>query len=278
MLDDATALLSPVADAETAASLLDSERMEFQASLQLLADRACWISGALAGAIALKENGVMGYRAVSGVSDREPGTEIAPNADPRRECLEEQRPVRVGPIGDPPTFAIAVPVLRDGEAVGFIELTGDREFSDEMTETLSRLADLVTVTLEHCEAAERAEGFEFDNEELSPPIPALWHAPEVPAEAEVAKTGANNPGALEPAKVAAPASTPEIRTCVACGFPVSTGRALCVECERKPESVSVATPLFTAEAEESWLSAHGYSIASLIVTALTAALIVWLRR
>src|SRR5690242_20441083 len=124
MLADTTAVLSPPVEAEPT-SLLESERMEFQASLQLLADRACWISGALAGAIALKENGVMGYRAISGVSDREPETEIAPEADPRRECLTERRPVRVGPVGEPPSFTIAVPILRDGEAVGFIELTGD---------------------------------------------------------------------------------------------------------------------------------------------------------
>ena len=278
MLEDSTALLSPPSDAETATSLLDSERLEFQASLQLLADRACWISGALAGAIALKEDGVMAYRAVSGTSDREPGTEIVHGADPRRECLEEKHPVRVGPLGEPPTFAIAVPVLRDGEAVGFIELTGDREFTDEMTETLSRLADLVTVTVDHCEAAERAEEFEFDNEELSPPIPALWHAPELPSKAQFRNSHVVNPGALEPARVSAPGPAPQVRTCAACGFPVSTGRALCVECEQKSESTSVPAPLFAAEAEESWLSAHGYTIASLIVTALTAALIVWLRR
>jgi len=157
------------------------------------------------------------------------------------------------------------------------ELTGDREFSDEVTETLSRLADLVAVTIEHCEAAERAEAFEFDNDELSPPIPSLWHAPEIPAEAGVVKTGAENSNSREAAK--ASASVPAIGTCAACGFPVSTGRALCVECERKPESAAAAhaAPLFTAEAEESWLSTHGYTIASLIVTALTAALIFWLR-
>jgi hypothetical protein len=50
-----------------------------------------------------------------------------------------------------------------------------------------------------------------------------------------------------------------------------------VECEHNRESIHEPESLFTTEAEESWLSAHGYTIASLIVTAITAALIVWLR-
>jgi len=270
MLEDATAVLSPPADATVVESLLDSERLEYQASLQLLADRACWITGALAGAIALKENGIVSYCAVSGDSDREPGIAISSEADPRRECLAHQRPVRRGPIGQPPTYSIAVPVLRDGGAVGFIELSSDREFTDEATAALSRLADLVAVTLDHREAAERAEKLEFGNEDLSLPVPALWHAPEIPSEPVFSKRHGD---VVKSSSV----SVPEIRTCVGCGFPVSPGRALCVECEQKPGSASVPAPIFSTEAEESWLSAHGYTIASLIVTVLTAALIFWLR-
>jgi len=270
MLEDTTAVLSPPADATLAESLLDFERLEYQASLQLLADRACCMSGAFAGAIALKENGIVSYCAVSGDSDREPGIAITNEADPRRECLAEQRPVRRGPIGEPPTFSITVPVLRDGEAVGFIELTADCEFTDEGTADLSRIGDLVSVTIEHRQAAERAEKREFGNEELSLPLPALWHAPEFSVEAEVSHKH-------HPVTAKTSSSVPEIRSCAGCGFPVSTGRALCVECEQKPGTPRAFSPLFTTEAEESWMSAHGYTIASIIVTVLTAALILWLR-
>jgi hypothetical protein len=158
-------------------------------------------------------------------------------------------------------------------AAGFIELTGDREFSEETAQALSRIADLVAITLDHREAAERADKLEFTDERLDPPLPELWHAPEIPAGPELAKAGV----ASEKAKASAAARTLEIRTCAACGFPVSPGRALCVECEHNRESIHEPESLFTTEAEESWLSAHGYTIASLIVTAITAALIVWLR-
>ena len=72
-------------------------------------------------------------------------------------------------------------------------------------------------------------------------------------------------------------SATEVGTCNVCGFPVSPGRALCVECELKPDAGAVGNRLFKSEPEESWLSAHGYTIASLVVTALTAAIILWLR-
>jgi hypothetical protein len=271
MLEGITALLTAPADVTT--SPLDAERLEFQASLQLLAGRACGISDALAGAIALNLNGVMSYCAVSGISDREPGTEIARDTEPFHKCLVERHPVRVGPVGEPPAFTIAVPVLRDGVAAGFIELTADREFSEETAQALCRIADLVAVTLEHREAAERAERLEFNDERLDPPIPELWHAPEIPAEPEPAKAAV----VTETSKSSETTRTLEVRTCAACGFPVSPGRVLCVECEHKRDTVHKPESLFTTEAEESWLSAHGYTIASLVVTAITAALIVWLR-
>jgi hypothetical protein len=50
-----------------------------------------------------------------------------------------------------------------------------------------------------------------------------------------------------------------------------------VECELKPEASAAANNLFKSEPEESWLSAHGYTIASLVVTAITGAIILWLR-
>jgi hypothetical protein len=53
-----------------------------------------------------------------------------------------------------------------------------------------------------------------------------------------------------------------------------------VECEQKP-GVRTQPPadLFaSATKQERWLSAHGYTIASLLLTALTAAVILWLRR
>jgi hypothetical protein len=101
----------------------------------------------------------------------------------------------------------------------------------------------------------------------------LWHAPE-PA--------SSDPHPAENSQLPAPA---DVRTCTACGFPVSGIRKLCLDCERHqddPKNDSKADPkppplMFATEPQESWISTHGYTIASLLVTALAAAIIFWLR-
>lgn len=265
MSQDNTALL--ILPAEAGNSLLDVAELEFQASLQLLLDRACWVSGALAGAIALEESGEFRYRAVSGNSEYEPGQQATVEKEPLRECLAERWTVRCA-VGEG-KFSMAVPITRDEVAIGVIELASDLEFTADGSEVVSRIAELVIVTLEHQDAARRAEQLEFKESELE--LPSLWHAPEIP------KTDVRFMGDVQVETSPIERSIPGVGKCAACGFPVSPNRSLCVECEQKPESALAAKAIFTSEPEESWLSAHGYTIASLLVTAITAAIILWLR-
>ena len=267
-------LETPVlAPPEAANSMHTVAQMEFQASLQLLADRACWVTGALGAAIALNEDGVITYCAASGASGHEPGETAAADVEPFRTCLIECWTVRRGSTGEPPTFCIVVPIAGGTQVIGFLELTSEQEFTEENAEDALRIADLVTVTVEHHDAAGRAERLEFREAELA--LPSLWHAPEGESHLEhriAARIEARNQKASQSAVA-------EVHTCAVCGFPVSPIRQLCVECERNPESATVATTsLFEIEPEESWLSAHGYTIASIVVTAITAAIIFWLRR
>src|SRR6266567_4588167 len=71
-----------------------------------------------------------------------------------------------------------------------------------------------------------------------------------------------------------------IGTCEACGFPVSEGRKLCLDCESSgaPQDATTAPFLsqFTAP-EESWLRSHQYLIGTLLVTALTIIVLAWMR-
>jgi len=50
---------------------------------------------------------------------------------------------------------------------------------------------------------------------------------------------------------------------------------LCVECEQKPGAAPAE--LFSDQKQESWLPEHGYTIASIIVSALAILVILWLR-
>lgn len=265
MSQDNTALL--ILPAEAGNSLLDVAELEFQASLQLLLDRACWVSGALAGAIALEESGSFKYRAVSRDSEYEPGQKAAAEKEPLRECLAERWTVRCPT--NPGKFSMAVPIVRDEKAIGILELTSDLEFTAESSEVVSRIADLIIVTVEHHDAALRAEQLDFREEELE--LPSLWHAP------DAAKAELRFMGDVQVESNPIEQSIPRVGKCAACGFPVSPNRSLCVECEQKPESAAAVRDIFTSEPEESWLSAHGYTIASALVTAITVAIILWLR-
>ncbi|MBV9339647.1 MAG: hypothetical protein JO159_02000 [Acidobacteria bacterium] len=92
-----------------------------------------------------------------------------------------------------------------------------------------------------------------------------WHAPD-----EIA----------EPQTFVDTASLPlsDVRSCTSCGFPVSEIRALCLDCEQNAAGSGLAAPLVHSFAEESWIQTHGYTIASLLVTLVTSAIIWWLRR
>ena len=96
---------------------------------------------------------------------------------------------------------------------------------------------------------------------------AIWHAP----------ASKNEPARIQESESKQIAG--EVKSCVACGFPVLPGRALCVECELKSDApVVAARELFSLPNHENWISEHGYTVASLIVSALAAAVILWLKR
>jgi len=262
MSPDNTALV--ILPAEAGNSLLAAAEMEFQATLQLLADRACWVCGARSGEIVLEDEGELRYAAVSGDSEHEPGTKNASGEQRFSEGRTRQFTIHSG-MNNEARFRLTAPVTQDSKALGFIALTSYNEFAKENEAVLSGIAKLVSVAREHRDAAERAEKLEFRDNELE--LPTHWSAPEyAEPKRRVAET-----------QEIATKSTTEVGTCKVCGFPISPLRTLCVECELKPEAGAAAPHLFKSEPEESWLSAHGYTIASLVVTALTAAILLWLR-
>jgi hypothetical protein len=72
-----------------------------------------------------------------------------------------------------------------------------------------------------------------------------------------------------------------LRRCETCGFPVSEGRRLCLDCEAAtPDavaSVSNAPEFFGQldDANPSWVRSHAYLVATALIAAATIALLVW---
>ncbi len=255
------------------ASLTQTATRELYASLQLLAARARFVTGASGVAIALQENGHFVYCAATGTSVPEAGTQADTDKETLRQCIQEMRATRSssGDAPKDPIFALAVPIIRKRKVSGFFELaTSHAAFEDADIQVVSRLAEMASIALDHMEAARRSENRILEPDLGSSPEPivsTLWHAPDwVQA---VASPPLKSPALPAPVK---------IHACNSCGFPISLGRTLCLDCEEHPPSaVPAETSLFTIEKQESWISAHGYTIASLLVTGLAAAIILWLR-
>ena len=262
------------------ASLRQSATLEFHASVQLLAERARFLTGASGVAVALAQGGQFVYCAATGTSVPEIDATADITKDPLRKCIKTGQAVRLSiePLsieasGEGTHPALAVPVLKDENVVGFFELVpGDAAFEEADVEGISRLAVMVGTALDHLNAAEHTEnliGKPKSEEPVLPAAPVLWHAPESAALDLAQSASSQTP---EPA---------DVHACAACGFPVSGVRTLCVDCETHHDDPkadqSPGAEMFAIEKQESWISAHGYTIASLLVTALAAAIILWLR-
>ena len=250
-------------------ALVQAATVEFLSSVQLLAERARFLTGAQAVAIALKRNGKFVYCASAGGSaepTKPPETHHAPIAN----CLATAKPATVSAHTSRGQLTkAAIPVVRQQEVVGFFEISVARAgFSSEEILAVSGLAEMVNTALDLLLAAESAHQQILQASQPSKPettAPLSWHAE--PQSDTSPKAQA----------VASPVLTPlNVHSCQACGFPVSDGRKLCVECDQKPGG-GHQPQLLAVEKEESWISANGYTIASLLVTALLIALIYWLR-
>lgn len=247
----------------TLVSMADSARIEFQVALQLLAERASFLTAATGVAIVLPEAGSPVYCAATGCSASASGMAVEMSAPAIQECIQHQRVVRL-PAHD--KFKLLAPIGAGEKAVGFFEVISKYEWTDQDAAAITRLADMASVALEHRVAAETAEAQAWQTLQEQP-LPTMWHAPEKagPARSDKSET--------ETSKVS------DVKTCAACGFPVSPGRKLCVECEQKSDAPVPVTPeLFSTQNQGSWISEHGYTVASLIVSLLAAAFIFWLRR
>ncbi len=253
-------------------SLRQSTALEFHASVQLLAERARFLTAAAGVAVALEQDGQFVYCAAAGSLVPEIGATADITGYPLGLGIK-----RLSIEVSGKSSHLVVPLFRDEKVVGFFELApGVCTLEDADVETVIRLSAMVSTALEHRDAAEHTENLIGEaklEDPAVPPGPILWHAPE---------PSSSDPSPPENSELPAPA---DVHACTACGFPVSGVRTLCLDCEKhrddpKNDPKADANPpaeMFAIAKQESWIDAHGYTIASLLVTALAAAIIFWLR-
>ena len=294
-------------------SLTEMAQRDLEAALQLLAERAQYITGASGAAIALLEESEMICRASAGPSAPELGAEVQVKSGLTGESVRTRQVLR---CDDAETdmrvnrescralgikSVMVVPLVREQEVIGVFELFADRANAFEARDVtaLERLAEMVQTGVEHAEAAKRAlQEIAAKNEQAvaeqkeqkqsePAPVSAEPEKSVVAAVASVPETKAQETPALKP-EPTEPVRTPvldKIRKCEACGFPVSEGRTLCLDCEATRFSGDSPAPLAGGQApaflakfenrkEQGWLGSHIYTIGTVLIIVLTVVLIV----
>ena len=268
-------------------SRADAAQRDLEAALQLLAERGLYLTGASGASIALRDgrNGEMVCRASAGRAAPEVGVEIEIASGLTAESVRTRRLVRCDDADSDPRVnrescrelgvksVMVMPLPGEPDVVGLFELVADgtSAFEERDVAALTRLAEMALTAVEHADAARRVlpEMCEEEREQALPALPA-----QASVAIEKAKTdpaGQELPAIAEPPASASTEVT-QIGSCQACGFPVSQGRTLCVDCEqagRSAESRPAVAPL----QEESWFQAHSYTLGTLLIAALTLALL-----
>src|SRR5438067_253912 len=288
-------------------SLSEMAQRDLNAALQLLAERAQYITGASGAAIALREDEEMICRASAGPSAPALGAHLQANSGLSGESVRTRQILRCDnaeldsrvnrescrALGI--ASVVVLPLIREPEVNGVFELFSGRAyaFGERDIIALERLAEMIQTALEHAEAARRAEKIgeqAVEKKQTANGAEAGANSPiEEKASAKLSNEDKPGPksGAAEASisqeteepQVALTGERGNIGTCEACGFPVSEGRKLCLDCESGTVQDPTAAPFlsqFTAP-EEGWLRSHQYLIGTLLVTALTIAVLLWMR-
>ncbi len=320
-------------------SLSEMAQRDLDATLQLLAERAQYITGASGAAIALRQGETMVCCASSGASAPELGAHLQIDSGLSAESVKTRQILHCDDAENDPrvnresckAFGIAsvvvMPLVRGEEVYGVFELLSGRPraFEERDFVALNRLAEMIQTAVEHADAARRAET-ELGKAAVAGPIaipsgatesvaeptsvaveadpakpaPKLDETPvAVPAELHPVESGEAAPVLLlqpaaeekpepaadaDPIEPTSPTTTiafGNLRRCESCGFPVSEGRRLCLDCEAAtPDAVASASdsPEFFGELGESntsWVRSHLYLIATAVVAVATIVLLVW---
>lgn len=299
-------------------ALAEMAKRDLEATLQLLAERALHVTGASGALIALRQEEGVVCRASAGVAPKVDAL-IDTESGLCGESMRTRRIARCPDTANDPRVdgkncqeqgiasAVVMPLLRDGEIIGVFELVSAvaNAFEERDIVVLERLGEMIGTAADLAEAAGRAQkGI------LPEASAALRITPGTSPEAVEAAAQAGLPSALDCAPGASTAGTktaailpeaeslPEltpdtplerrkIGRCSSCGFPVSEGRTLCLDCDAshyndmKPVAADESGIDALRSGEEprpGWLRSNIYVIGTVLVTAATVALALWLRR
>ncbi len=276
---------------------------ELDSALQLLVERAQYITGATGTALALPQGEEMVCRASAGSSAPAVGARLQVRSGLTGESIARRQLLRCDNAEADPRVnleacralgiasIVVLPLLRrSGEVRGLFELFSDHPYAFEERDlvALERMAGLTLTALDLAEQRQNSAPAPRRASEPPPERPAASAAPTaaaiplsladnapraissaVPGHPELAAPSVvaaepsaiswSSSGGSSPDAAAAPAPLPEamlrVQKCGACGFPVSEGRTLCLDCEKK-ESEKKKDEQKQREWEQSRIARH----------------------
>ncbi len=297
-------------------SLSEMAQRDLDATLQLLAERAQYITGASGAAIALRKGEDMICCASAGPSAPELGAELQIDSGLSAESVRTRQILHCDDAENDPRVnrescrvlgivsVVVMPLVRGEEVYGLFELLAGRPHAFEERDflALQRLAEMIQTALEHAEAARRAEkelgtspergtaaGAKAEtavaNQPHHPEAGSLRTPPEKQTPAPERKAATETAANPDSVTVATPNPVTSIafgkvRNCESCGFPISEGRRLCLDCEAASpnvDSVRETPEPFgrLLESEASWMRSHVYLIATVLLVVATIAVVIW---
>jgi GAF domain-containing protein len=301
---------------------------DLDAALQLLADRAQYITGASGAAIALRRGAThdMLCRASAGCNAPELGALLSAEHGLSGESVRTHQALRCDDAENDPRVnrdgcrelgiasAIIMPIIGDEQVIGVFELFSGKTaaFNERDLAALDRLGKMVETAVKHAVAYQtklEIEEFlqvEVDREDTAAPqekiavasaLPSRTQTTDLPADSKrpllwsaAGRDGSANLGVGDARQANVPPVLRQLQKCQACGFPVSPGRAFCVECEDKQWRGERSLPMSEASRmmeerttdeppSKSWLGANVLMVGAILVVVLAAAAAAaaWLR-
>jgi putative methionine-R-sulfoxide reductase with GAF domain len=239
---------SPNSSAAAAAPAL--AETELESALQLLVERAQYITGATGTALALPQGGEMVCRASAGSSAPPVGARLQVRSGLTGESISRRQMLRCNNAETDPRVnleacralgiasIVVLPLLGPNGAIrGLFELFSDHPYAFEERDliALERMADLTLTALDLAER--RPNSLPAPRREPEKPVgsPTANGAPQAAAielKPEPAVLPVELPANRESVADSVPEAMLRVQRCVSCGFPVSEGRTLCLDCEK----------------------------------------------
>ena len=281
-------------------SLTQMAQRDLDAALQLLAQRAQYITAASGSAIALREEGEMVCRASAGSSAPGLGSHLQVDSGLSGESVRTRQILRCDNAETDSrvnretckalgiSSVIVMPLIQDDEVAGVFELFSERvaAFEERDVVALQRIAAMILTAVGHANAAKQTDQ---ELRSARVPEPEVASSPPAPAPANAALEGASKKLWSEPANLEAEpsmalpeeedeplfalkaADSSKIGKCTSCGFPVSEGRTLCLDCERAKSSGASTDTDFLLNldtADPSWFAANKYLVIAMALAVI----------